>query len=180
MICQRDGMSSGRPRQAEQWAQGNLFRFSKAECKVCPWVTATSSISTSWGCKDGAQPCQKGPEGIGGWQLNMSQHCVLTAQPANGIRGCIQSSVASRVREGICPSALCCETSPGALRPDGECSVQERHGAVGERPEEGHRNEPRDGTPPCEDRLRAGLCSLQKGREGSGRPESGCQYLKGL
>jgi len=38
--------------------------------------------------------------------------------------------VASRVREGICPSALCCETSPGALRPDGECSVQERYGAL--------------------------------------------------
>ena len=29
----------------------------------------------------------------------------------------------------------------------------ERHGAVGAWPEEGHRNAPRDGTPPCEDRL---------------------------
>ena len=71
------------------------------------------------------------------------------------------------------PHILTC----GALHPDGD---GERHGAVGEHPEEGHKNEPRDGTPPCEDRLRAGLCSLQKGREGSGRPESSLSVSKGL
>ena len=114
-----------------------------------------ASTSTSWGMK-GLNAALLKKTCTGGWHLDMSQHCVLAAQRANHILGCIQSSVASRVREGICPSALCCETSPGALRPDGECSVQERHGAVGERPEEGHRNEPRDGTPPCEDRLREG------------------------
>jgi len=107
-------------------------------------------------------------------KLGMSQHCALAAQRANHILGCIQSIVASRVREGICPSALCCETSPGALCPDGECSVQERHGAVGEHPEEGHRNEPRDGTPPCEDRLRAGLCSWRREGYGESREQPVC------
>ena len=81
--------------------------------------------------------------------------------------------------EGICPSALCCETSPGALRPDGECSAQERHGAAGAHPEEGHQNDLRDGTPPCEDRLRAGLCSTEKGRLW-GELRAACPYLEGL
>ena len=55
--------------------------------------------------------------------------------------GHIQSSTASRLREAICPSALCCETSPGVLRSDGECSAQDRHRAVGAHPEEGHKND---------------------------------------
>lgn len=38
---------------------------------------------------------------------------------------------------GSCPSALRCDTSPGALRPQAECSAQQRRGPVGERPEEG-------------------------------------------
>ena len=58
------------------------------------------------------------------------------------------------MREGICSSALHCETSPGVLHPDGECSVQERRGTVGACSAEGLKNDPRDGTPPCEDRLR--------------------------
>jgi len=45
-----------------------------------------------------------------------------------------------------------------------ESAVLERHRAVGEHPEEGHKNGPRDGTPPYEYRLRAGMCSLEKGR----------------
>jgi len=35
----------------------------------------------------------------------------------------------------------------GRLRSDVETSVQERCGPVGACPEEGHRNDPRDGTP---------------------------------
>ena len=66
--------------------------------------------------------------------------------------------------EGICPSTLHCETSSGALRPDGESSAQERHRAIGAHPEEGHKNDPRDGTAPYEDRLSAEVCSMEKGR----------------
>jgi len=36
-------------------------------------------------------------------KVNMTQQCVLTAQKANHILGCIKSSVASRVREVILP-----------------------------------------------------------------------------
>ena len=80
------------------------------------------------------------------WKLHMSQQCALTAQTANCTLGCIQSSTASRSGRCCCPSALCCEASPGALPAGVESSVQERHGAVGEHPEEGHKNDARDGT----------------------------------
>ena len=51
--------------------------------------------------------------------------------------------------EGGDPALLLCagEASPGALHPDAESSVQDRHGPVGVCPEEGRRNDPRDGTP---------------------------------
>lgn len=48
-------------------------------------------------------------------KLNVSWHCVLTAQRANSVLGYIQSSVA---REEILPLCSCsCETPPGMLHP---------------------------------------------------------------
>jgi len=48
--------------------------------------------------------------------------------------------------EGRDPAPLPCtgEISPGVLHPDVESSL---HGHVRARPEEGHKNDPRDGTP---------------------------------
>ena len=109
----------------------------------------------------------------------MSQDCALAAQKANWILGAFSAAQPVRLREEICPSALCCETSPGAQRSDGECSAQERHGAVGAHPEEGRRNDLRDGTAPCEDRLSAGMCSMEKGRLW-GELRAACQYLEEL
>jgi len=82
--------------------------------------------------------------------------------------------VAGRSREVILP--LCTgKTYPGVLRPDVESSTQERHRPVGACPEE----DPRDGTPPCKDRLRElGLFSLGKRRLHGGLIET-FQYLKG-
>jgi len=51
-------------------------------------------------------------------KLNMSRQCAPAAQKANRVLGCIESSVASRAREGILPldSAL--------LRPHLESCIQ--------------------------------------------------------
>ena len=58
-----------------------------------------------------------------------------------------------------------------------ESSVQDRHRRVGARPEEGHKNDPRDGTPLLQDRLRElGLCNMEKGRL-QGELRAACQYL---
>ena len=112
-------------------------------------------------------------------KLDMSQHCALLTRNANWILGCIKSSAASRSGRGPCTSALHCEASPGALHPDVESSVQERHGAFRARPEQGHKNDPRDGTPLLQDRLRElGLCSMEKGGL-QGELRAACQYLKG-
>ena len=78
-------------------------------------------------------------------KLNMSWQCALTAQKANRILGCIKSSVASRSRGVILLRSG--ETQAGVLRPALEHSAQERHGAVGAGPEEGHKKDQRAGTP---------------------------------
>ena len=69
--------------------------------------------------------------------------------------------------EGGDPAPLLCagEALPGILHPDVASSIQERHKSVEECPEKGHRNDPQNGTSPCEDRLRElGLFSLEERR----------------
>jgi len=77
-----------------------------------------------------------------------------------------------------CPSALCCETSPGALHPDGESSAQERHGSVGVHPEESRKKWFQGwSTSPVRTGWESWGCSAWR-REGLGRSESGLSISK--
>jgi len=97
----------------------NLTRFNKAKCKV---------LQPSWG-----NPCYQhrlGDEGIESSpakkdlgvlmneKVDMSHQCVLAAQRANHILGCIKRTVASRLREVVLP--LC----SALMRPHLEPYVQ--------------------------------------------------------
>ena len=55
---------------------------------------------------------------------------------------------------------------------------KDRHGAFRAHPEEGHKNDPRDGTPLLQDRQRElGLCSMEKGGL-QGELRAACECLK--
>jgi len=71
------------------------------------------------------------------------------------------------------------EISAGLLHPHGESSAWERHGSVGAHPEEGHKNDPRDGTPRLRGQAESWSCAAGEERA-LGRTGSGFQYLKGL
>jgi len=79
-------------------------------------------------------------------ELEMSHQGALAAQKANYILSCIKRSMASGSREVILPLHSG-EIPPGILRPALELPAQEGHGAVGEGPEEVHKNDPRAGAP---------------------------------
>ena len=90
----------------------------------------------------------------------MSQQCALVAWKDNGILGCIRKDMTSE--GGDFSPLLCpCVASSGVLCSSLGPPIQERCGAFGEDPGEGHKDDQRTGA--CEDRLKElGLFSLEK------------------
>ena len=91
----------------ERWAHANLMELNKAKCKVLQ--LGGGNPKHRW--RLGREWLWSSPEekdlgvSVDG-RLNVSRQCVLEAQKANGILGCIKRSATSRAREVILPSAL--------------------------------------------------------------------------
>ncbi|KFQ64093.1 hypothetical protein N334_03538, partial [Pelecanus crispus] len=103
----------------QKWARVNLLRFNKAKCRVLHLGQGNPQYQYRLG-NEGIEShsVEKDLGVLVGEKADMSQQCVLTAQKANRILGCIKSSVASRSREGILP--LC----SALVRPHLEHCVQ--------------------------------------------------------
>jgi len=88
----------------ERWACTNFMKFNKAKGKVLHLVWGKPKhkykLDGEW---IESTPQEKDLRLLVDEKLYMTQKFVLTAQKANHILGCIPSSMASRVREGILP-----------------------------------------------------------------------------
>ncbi|GAB0179883.1 cAMP-dependent protein kinase inhibitor alpha [Grus japonensis] len=134
----------------ERWACANRIKFNKAKCKVLQVGRRNPKhnyrLGEEW---IKSSPEEKDLGVLTDKKLHMSRQCELAAQKANCVLGCIKRGVTSRSREVILPlySTLMRETPPGVQCPALGAPVQERHGAVGVSPEEGHEADQRAGAP---------------------------------
>lgn len=94
-----------------------------------------------------SSPAEKDLGVLADEKLSKTQHCMLTAQKANGVLGCIQTW--GQQGEGGDSASLFCsaETPAGVLCPALGPPTQEGCGPAGLSPEEGHEGAQRAGAP---------------------------------
>ncbi|GAB0188734.1 hypothetical protein GRJ2_001338700 [Grus japonensis] len=165
----------------ERWAHVNLIKFNKAKCKILCMGQGNPKHSYRLGREwTESSPEEKGLGVLVDKKLSMTQQCVLAAQKANRIQGCIKRGRTSRSREVILPlcSALvrphleyCIQLWGPQYKTDMELLERVQRRATKRIRGLEHLS--------CEDRLRElGLFSLEK-RRLRGDLIAAFQYLKG-
>ncbi|GAB0205830.1 mitochondrial enolase superfamily member 1 [Grus japonensis] len=133
----------------ERWARVNHMKFNKAKCKVLP----VGQQNPKHDYRLGEEWIESSPEekDLGVLIHEKAQHelamcaCIPESQPCPGLH---QKRCDQQVKGGDpAPLLHSGETPPGVLHPALGAPVQERHGAVGVSPEEGHKADQRAGAP---------------------------------
>ena len=131
----------------ENTGKVNVMRFNKSKCKIFNHGCGSPHYQYKLGDVR-IELCQNELEGTGGWQVGCEPAMCLCSPESQLCPGLYPMNCGLQVEGGDPVPLLCAgETLPGIVHPDVESSVQKRHGPAGAYPEEGQKNEPRDGTP---------------------------------
>ena len=137
------------PDKLGKWAHVKLMRFNKAKGKVLHLGRGNHWHQDRLGHERiESSPAEEDLGILVDEKLHMSQQGALNSPEGQPYPGLLQKKHGQQVEGGDSAPLLCSgETLSGVLRPALESSAQERHGPVGAGPEEGHKNDQRDGTP---------------------------------
>ncbi|GAB0189970.1 hypothetical protein GRJ2_001462300 [Grus japonensis] len=125
------------------------MKFNKAKCKVLHmgWHNPKHDyrLGKEW---IESSPEEKDLGILIDEKLNMSRQCCACSPESQPCPALHQKRCDQQVEGGDpAPLLYSCETPPGVLHPPLGAPVEERHGAVGGSPEEGHEADQRAGAP---------------------------------